>query len=407
MRKPGVLVIHNRYRQASGEDAVVDAEIELLRSNGHRVTTYIRDNAAIQDSSLPRKALLFAHTSWNRQAYDELQTLITREQPDVAHCHNLLPLISPAAYSACQSKGVPVVQTLHNYRLLCPAGTLFRRGRVCRDCTRNLGLAATRGCYRNSRLQSAAVATMLAVHRRRGTWERSIDAYITLSQFCRDQFSQAGLPAGKLHVKPNFLSAELQHHPQTGDYAVFAGRLSHEKGVLEMLVAWRETRDIPLVVIGDGPLRAEVHEAVRQLGDDARFLGPLELARTRDWIGGARLVVVPSRWHEPFGMTLIEAASAGVPVIAARTGGIPEIVLENETGLLFDPEDFGDLQRKLRWAWLHPAELAAMGAASLERFRQRYSADANYSMLMNIYQAVLSNSNSQSHTDHSYSPLVY
>ncbi len=154
MRKISVLVIHNQYQQFAGEDAVVRAEIEMLRHNGHHVVTFIRSNSDIADFSLPRKASLLLSTTWNRRAYAELREVIRKDRPDVAHCHNLVPLVSPAAYDACHAEGVPVVQTLHNYRLHCPAGTLFAKGRICEDCNRGLARAVARGCYRNSRLQT-------------------------------------------------------------------------------------------------------------------------------------------------------------------------------------------------------------------------------------------------------------
>jgi len=392
MRQLSVLVIHNQYQQPSGEDVVVRAETEMLRRAGHRVVSFIRNNAAIAEYNPLQKASLLVSATWNQSACVQIRELITKERPDIAHCHNLVPLVSPAVYDACKSAGVPVVQTLHNYRLLCPAGTLYRRGSICEKCRRSLTCGVVGGCYRNSRLQTATLAMMLGVHRRLGTWSGSVDAYVALSQFSRDYFVAAGLPPEKVYVKPNFLTADPAPRSGLGDYALFVGRLSPEKGVLEMLHAWKHLSHIPLVVVGDGPLRDSVSRLVRESGrTHVEMLGQLGADDTRAQMKNARFLVFPSRWYEPFGMTLLEAAACGVPSVAARIGGVPELVAEGQTGLLFDPQNFKELAVKADWAWTHSAEMADMGSAARHLYRQKYTEDRNYELLMNIYQAALSN----------------
>ncbi len=392
MRKLTVLVIHNQYQQPGGEDVVVRAEMEMLSRAGHRVLPFIRHNAAIAEYNPLQKASLLASTIWNQSVFRQIRELIANERPDVAHCHNLVPLVSPAAYSACKSAGVPVVQTLHNYRLLCPAGTLYGGGQICEECRRSLAYGVVRGCYRNSRVQTATLATMLGVHRLFGTWSHSIGAYVALSQFSRDYFVAAGLPAEKIHLKPNFLTAEPSPRKGLGDYALFVGRLAPEKGVLEMLAAWKRLSHIPLVVVGDGPLRDQVSQLVRESGGThVKLLGQLSADDTRAQMKNARFLVFPSRWNEPFGMALLEAAACGAPSIAARIGGVPELVVEGQTGLLFDPQNLEELAVKAEWAWTHPAEMAAMGSAARRLFQEKYSAERNYELLMNIYQSALSN----------------
>ncbi len=340
MRKLSVLVIHNHYQRPGGEDVVVQAEIDLLRRAGHRVLQFTQDNAILANCTPLRKAALFLTTTWNRTAYSKIRHLIDKERPDIAHCHNLLPQISPAAYYACKAAGVPVVQTLHNYRWFCPAGTFFHNGRICEDCTRSLVYAVKQGCYRGSRLQTATVAMMLAFHGHRETWTRTVDAYIALNEFSRSFFVHLGLPNKKIHVKPNFLGQHPGRRAALGDYAVFVGRLSPEKGVLEMLRTWLKLPHIPLVVVGDGPLYDNALGMVRRSGSThIRLLGHRSAEETQGQMAGARFLVFPSRWYEPFGMALIEAAAAGVPAIAARIAGIPELVIENQTGLLFDLQE--------------------------------------------------------------------
>jgi len=392
VRKLSVLVIHNQYQQPGGEDAVVRAEIEMLQRAGHRVVPFVRSNTAIAEYNLTQKAALFVNTTWNRSTHAHLRKLIAKERPDVVHCHNLMPLMSPSVYEACKSADVPVVQTLHNYRLLCPAATLYRSGQACDNCLRGLCSAVMRGCYRNSHLQTAAVAVMLGTHRRLGTWECSVDAYVALSQFAHDRFLAGGLPAGKVHVKPNFLSDNPMPRESPGDYGLFVGRLSPEKGVLEMLQVWLQLAHIPLVVVGGGPLFEQAARLVCRSGcTHIKLLGQLNGSDTRAQMQHARFLVFPSRWYEPFGMALIEAAACGVPALAANIGGVPELVGDGQTGLLFDPDNPDELAEKANWAWAHPVEMSAMGSAARQRYRERYTPEKNYELLMNIYQAALSN----------------
>jgi glycosyltransferase involved in cell wall biosynthesis len=392
MRKLSVLVIHNHYQQPGGEDVVVRAEVDLLRRTEHRVVQFTLNNAILTNCTPLDKAALFLNTTWNRTAYATIRELIQREHPDIAHCHNLVPQVSPAAYYACKSEGVPVVQTLHNYRLFCPAGTFFRNGRICEDCTRSLSYGVKQGCYRNSRLQTATVATMLAFHRHRDTWTRTIDAYIALTQFHRNFFITHGLPDKKIHVKPNFLATDPGPRTSSGSYALFVGRLSPEKGVMEMLQAWLRLQHIPLVVIGDGPLYGDALQILRSSGSThIRLMGRLNTEDTQAQMKGARFLVFPSRWYEPFGMALVEAAAAGVPAIAARIGGIPELVIENQTGLLFDLQKADDLADKANWAWTHPSEMEDMGSAARQLYQQNFTAEQNYKSLMKVYRSVVCN----------------
>ena len=392
MRKLSVLVIHNQYQQQGGEDVVVRAEMEMLRHAGHRVVPFVRNNAVIATYNPLQKASLVVSTTWNWNAYTQIRKLIAKERPDVVHCHNLVPLVSPAAYDACKSAGVPVVQTLHNYRLLCPAATLYADGQTCDGCSRSLCRGVARGCYRDSRLQTGTVAMMLGIHRLLGTWTRKVDAYVALSQFARDCYVAGGLPAGKVHVKPNFLPESPVSRARPGDYALFVGRLSPEKGVIEMLQAWHHLSHIPLVVVGDGPLHDPASRLVRQSGSThIKLLGQLNADDTQVQMKSARFLVFPSRWYEPFGMTLLEAAACGVPAVASRIGGVPELVVEGETGLLFDPNNPGQFSEKVNWAWTHLAEMAAMGLAAQQRYQQKYTAEKSYELLMNIYEAALAN----------------
>ena len=389
MQGLSVLVIHNQYRQPGGEDAVVRAEVELLRRAGHRVVQYSLCNVEIDEYSPWRKASLLLTTTWNPQSYREIRDIVRQHRPDVAHCHNFLPLVSPAAHYACKEAGTAVVQTLHNYRLLCPAATFYRNGLRCTRCLRGSVHGIVRGCYRNSALQTGTVSLMLATHRALRSWTHKVDAFITPSRFSQDYFVKGGLPSQRIHCKPNFLATDPGAQSEPAGYALFVGRLSEEKGVMEMLRAWQQLPEVPLLVIGDGPLWWPAIQLAAQAKGRIQFLGQLDSSKTMAYLQRARCLIFPSRWYEPFGMALLEAGACGVPAIASRIGAIPELVQDHDTGLLFDPDNTDDLAARVRWAWAHAAEMAAMGKAARQQFLQSYTAEANYERLMSIYRRAL------------------
>ena len=234
---------------------------------------------------------------------------------------------------------------------------------------------------------------MLGVHRLRGTWTGDVDGYLAPSRFCRDYFVAAGLPAAKVHLKPNFLARDPGQRSQPGDYALFVGRLSAEKGVLEMVEAWSQLPRLSLRVVGDGPLSGAVRRLAERSKRNVTPLGALDVEQTLAQIKHARFLIFPSRWDEPFGMVLLEAAACGVPAIATRVGAVPELVADHQTGLLFDPDDFGELVERVQWAAAHPAEMEEMGRAARQLYCRKFTAEKNYQMLMSVYSAVLKNWN--------------
>jgi glycosyltransferase involved in cell wall biosynthesis len=382
-----ILLCHNYYQQPGGEDQVFADDMGLLACHGHEVVPYTVRNDAIRH--MP--AWKIAHkTLWNRETCREVRALIRRERPDVMHCHNTFPLISPSLYYAARRERVPVVQTLHNYRLLCPSGLLLRKGRICEDCLRRplAWPALVHGCYRGSRVASAVVAAMLATHRASGTWSRAVTRYIALTQFARQKFIAGGLPAGRIAVKPNCVVPDPGPGSGQGGYAVFVGRLSQEKGVATLLTAWRQLAgQVPLRIVGDGPLREPVRAAADGL-PGVQWLGWRPFEEVLAVIGDAALLVMPSIWYEPFGRTVIEAYAKGTPVLAARVGGMVELVDHGRTGLLFAPGSSEDLAATVRQFWADlPA--APMRQAAREQYEANYTAEANYRMLMNIYVEAL------------------
>jgi glycosyltransferase involved in cell wall biosynthesis len=403
-----IVLIHNAYRQRGGEDSVLEAEGRLLRAAGHTVIEYLRDNNAISGYGNLARAALAPRSIWAWDSCRELESLLKREKPDLAHFHNTFPLISPAAYYVCREAGIPVIQTLHNYRLLCPAATFFRGGHLCEACL-GKGLpwnAVVHACYRKSHAASAAVVTLLGVHRALRTWKTKVNAFIAPSEFAKEKFAQGGLPASKIFVKPNFVFPGPCPNGRTnstlqGDYAVFVGRLAEEKGLRTLLAAWRLLDGrIPLRIVGDGPLRKELAASTSKL-TTVSLVGRVAQEKVFDMLKYARFLVFPSEWYEPFGCVITESFAFGVPVIASRLGAIQQIVKNNFTGLHFIPGDADDLAAKVEWAWTHPKEMAAMGRHARSEYETKYSAKRNYELLMDIYRHVLGgNPGCSIHTNH-------
>lgn len=374
-----ILVAHNSYMQRGGEDAVVEAEVALLRHHGHQVTLLERDNHEIGNIGTGRLAL---DTLWSNDTVRRCRIAITDFRPDVIHIHNTFPLISPSIYWA--AAGVPVVQTLHNFRLLCPQAMLLRDGRVCEDCVGHLPWrAAVHGCYRGSRAQSALLGGMLATHRALGTWSGKIARYIALNEFCRAKFIAGGLPAERIAVKPNFADVPTAPAGPDGERrgGLFVGRLSPEKGVALLLDAMDLVPGADIRIAGDGPLRGLV--AARQ---EPRRLGALAAGAVLDHMGRAAYLVMPSLWYENAPRTLIEAFACGLPVIASRLGALAELIDDGRTGLLFEPGNAADLADRIRWTESNPAELRRMGAAARAEYEARYTPQANYLRLAEIYR---------------------
>jgi glycosyltransferase involved in cell wall biosynthesis len=388
-----VLVVHNAYQQRGGEDAAVHAEIKQLAAHGDTVFCYERHNDELRDLGILDSLKSALQTLWGSASYRALKQIIAESKPDIAHFHNTFPLISPSAYYACAEADLPVVQTLHNYRLLCPAATLMRKGRVCETCLgRTVPLSGVlHACYRKSFPQSAVLAAMLAAHKVLRTWANKVAAYIALSEFARQKFVQGGLPEHRIFVKPNFVHPDPGPKKGPGGYALFVGRLSPEKGLHLLLDAWHGlSQRIPLFIIGDGPLREEILGFQQRAGlAQVTLLGSIPAAEVLHWMRGARFLVCPSLWFEGFPLAVAEAFASALPVIASRIGSLAEIVQHARTGLLFTPGKAEDLADRVKWAWDHPEQMEQMGRLARFEYERKYTAERNYRSLMRIYDEVL------------------
>lgn len=390
--KMKVLLAHNSYQQPGGEDGVFEQECQLLERHGHHVLIYRRSNLELEQlASMQRLALVNRVVSAEDSRLAVLRVLRS-EKPDLVHVHNTFMMISPSIYQACREAQVPVLQTLHNFRLLCPAATFFRDGRACEECVEHsLWRGVWHGCYHGSHATTAVVALMLQLHRSRGTWDKSVDGYIALTDFSRKKFVEGGLPAEKISVKPNFVYPDPGERNTPGHYALFVGRLSAEKGLSTLLTAWEHCRaPIPLFIVGDGSLRASLETQAAKNGRRlVTFRGWLNAGETRSAMKQAAFLILPSVCYENFPMTIAESFACGTPVLCSRLGAMQELVADHRTGLHFTAGDAEDLASKLEWAWDHPSELAAMGREARREYEARYTPEQNYSHLMKIYRQTL------------------
>jgi glycosyltransferase involved in cell wall biosynthesis len=378
-----ILIVHNAYQHRGGEDSVVESEIKLLRSQGHAVETYFRNNndiTAIPALSLARQTL------WSSRTMSDLTELIRRFRPDVIHSHNTLPLISPSLYWIAERAQLPVVQTLHNFRFFCLNGFFLREGKICEDCLGHLPLrGVAHACYRDSRAASATLAGMLALHRGLGTYRTRVTRYIALSEFCRNKFIEGGLPKDRIVVKPNFVDFHLL--PATRRHGLlFVGRLSAEKGVETLARAAALMPAAHLRVAGEGP-----KETLLEGLSEVRRLGNLPGDIVRQEMNNAVALVVPSIWYENFPRTIVEAFACSLPVIASRIGALTDLVKDGETGLLFEPGNAHDLADKMAWALAHPEQMIVMGQNARACYEAQYTAERNYVQLVAIYRDAIDN----------------
>jgi len=387
-----ILLCHNHYQVRAGEDQVFAAECALLRAHGHHVLTYTRDNAEIPQMSLWQRLWSFFAAFHNPRTVRDLRALIARERPDVAHVHNVFPLISPALYWTLRHAGVPIVQTIHNFRFVCINGLLFHNGKVCHDCLDGRRWACVRKkCFRDGRLYSLWYALIIWWHQWRGTFQRAIDRYITLNSFTKKILVDAGFDAAHIMVKPNAATVTPgSATPATSaPYALFIGRLSQEKGIMTLLAAAVRVPALPLQVMGDGPLAAQARAFVAQAGaTHIEFKGYCSHEQIAAALAQALMLVFPSECYENCPMTVINALTLGTPVVAARTGGVPDFVPEDRAGWLFPPGDVAALAKRLAWVAAHADDVRALRPQAQAWAASQFAPQQNYEQLLHLYQSL-------------------
>lgn len=383
-----ILMLHNRYLTRGGEDVSTESQVDLLRRHGHEVVLVEEDNERVQDLGKVRTA---GRSIWSIESYRNVVNLLSRDHFDVVHVQNPFPLLSPSVYYAAQRSGVPVVQSLRNFRFVCPEGMLHRDGAVCTDCVgKSVAWPGIKHrCYRGSMLGSATIAAMSTGHRLAGTWKRKVFRYVTPSDFARQVFISGGWDAGRIEVIPNFIYPDPGPGRGQGGFALFAGRLDPPKGIDTLLDAWRQA-DIqyPLKIVGDGSLRAQV-ETAAATSPGIEYLGLVDRAEASELMGQASFVVVPTTGIETFGRVAAEAMARGTPPIVAGHGGLSEIVTDGRTGLVFPPGDASELASRIRQLTDDPERLRGMRVAARATFLERYEGGRVLDAWIDVYKAAI------------------
>jgi len=384
-----ILMLHNRYLIRGGEDESTQAEARLLREHGLTVDLFELSNAQVEALGPLRTGL---GAIWSQATYQQVRRRLREGRYDILHVQNFFPLFSPSAHHAGRAEGVGVVQTLRNYRLLCPNAYLFRDSAPCEDC---LGKpfawpGVRRGCYRGSRSATLAVAAMSAAHRLLQTWQTQVDVLVALTEFARQKYIAGGLPTERLVVKPNFVDPDPGPGSGGGNFFLFVGRLSPEKGLSTLLAAWKNLGDpIALKIVGDGPLAEWVRTSADQI-PGVEYLGRRPLGETQELMGQARALIFPSEWYETFGRVAIEAFARGTPVIAPHLGTMASLVTHGRTGLHYPPGNAQALAERVEWVLDHPAEWEQMRKAARAEYLAHYTGAANFRALLEIYERALS-----------------
>ncbi len=386
-----ILLIHNQYRQAGGEDSVFRAESDLLTSYGHKVEHMLYKNSSIR--TFLDKCLSGFRTVYNPTSAHALKIRVSNFNPDVIHIHNFLPLVSPSVFIMAKKLGVPVILTLHNYRLICPSATLFYNGRIYDSSIGNVFPfdAIWKGVYRNSRIETAIVAVMTAFHHYIGTWRNKIDCYIMLTQFAKEKFDNAAIsiPHNKMVVKSNFVKDHGEGNIIREDFFLFVGRLTYEKGI-ETLLKAADLLNFKLVIIGDGPLRKIVENSIIK-NSNVSYLGLQPKNRVISYLKSCKALIFPSIWYEGFPVTILEAFSTSTPVIASSLGGMKEIIQDKINGYLFEPGNENDLISKI-CRINEDREIARELSYNARRsYLELYTPSKNYTQLVGIYNKVIEN----------------
>ncbi len=385
-----VLAIHNYYKNIGGEDIVYDTETKLLESNGHEVIRFTIHNDVV--GTIP-PFVLAQRTIWNSDIYRELKKLVKQTQPDVAHFHNSFPLLSPSAYQALREEGIPIVQTLHDFRYFCINGLFFRNAHICEECiTKAIQWPGFfHRCYRNSYAASGVALAANLSHRLFHTLSRSVNIFIALTDLSKRKYIQAGINSDKITIKPNCLYPVPTLGDGSGNDILYVGRLSAEKGVSLLLTAWRDakiqSRGATLKIVGSGPLENHIRQEASTI-PGVEYLGSMPNNEVIKLMQHARFIVVPSIWHEGFPRVIVESFAVGLPVITGSIGNTALIVDNMVTGLHYETQEPTDLVNKICQLYDSPETSRSMRNACRSVFENQYSPERTMDKLVEIYASL-------------------
>ena len=387
MKKEKVLIVHNYYQVPGGEDTVVKNEKNMLLENGHKVVLYTRHNDEIKLRGILGKLMLPFETIFSFKTYREVKKKIKEENIDIVHVHNTLPLISPAVYYSAIHCKIPVVQTIHNFRLLCPGATFTRDNKICEECVeKSLICSIKNKCYRGSLIQSIVSAFTLGIHRLIGTYNK-VDGYIALTEFNKSKLMKV-VNEDKIFIKPNFMkSYKRLKKVEKKDYFLFLGRIDELKGIRILVEAWKNIDSSKLLVAGNGPLENEINQYIKDNNiNNVELLGFKQKDEVMRLISCAKALIVPSQWYEGFPMTITESLSMGTPVITGNIGNLSTIINDEENGLLFKYNDIDSLVEKVKIIENNSSLLEQLSIGALNSFNKNYNQIKNYELLINIYK---------------------
>ncbi|WP_221800278.1 glycosyltransferase family 4 protein [Oceanobacter mangrovi] len=382
-----ILVVHNKYKIRGGEDSVFENEVELLRSAGHDVETYVVDNERVK--GLFSRILTAFSCVFSPSEFFRIRRVIKFFQPDVVHVHNYFPLISPAVFYACSSFSVPVVHTLHNFRAICPTALLSLDGMVNESSIYDgPWWAVKRRVYQGSAIGTFFLALMISFHRTLGTWEKRVDVFIALTEFNKIKYVQAGWPEEKIYIKPNFSIGPGGDFPERQSYALYVGRLSEEKGIPFIVSAFRENPRLNLKIIGCGPLEMLVSGKEKNI----EYLGERSRDEVTDYMKSASCLVMASTWYEGFPMVIVEALSCGLPVVVPQRGNMSGVIKNGVTGLHYKPEDRDSFISEVSEVLSNIELRDELSKSALEEYRCQYTTSQNLESLESIYKVAITRS---------------
>lgn len=386
LKRMNILIVHNYYQIPGGEDTVVANEKKMLEANGHKVILYSRNNKELKEMSKIKKIFLPLITIFNPRTYIEIRKLIKKENIEIVHVHNTLNLISPSVYYAALSCKVPVVQTVHNFRLLCPGATFYRDGHICEECVQHgLKCAVRYNCYRGSKIQTIACVVNTQIHRMMKIYGKIY--YICLTEFNKNKLLELEQIKEKhVYIKPNFVNDQIEFIPESrrDNFYIFAGRIDELKGIRMLLKAWEkmDKNAFKLIICGNGPLKKEGEKITREKNLNVVWKGFLSNKEICSLLSKSKALILPTQWYEGFPMSIVEAYSVGTPVICSDIGNAGSIVEEGITGCKFNAKSETELIAAIKRS-------SGLCESTYDIYKKKYTEEINYNLLIEIYMKVM------------------